>query len=70
MPIIIDEDYDMFLLHTNNSTYAFGIAQKRNPYLETEYHARERYTDIVAVEDYDIKVLRANGICTIETYAA
>jgi len=48
----------------------FGIAQKVNPYLEKEYHALERYTDIVAVEEYDIKVLRANGICTIESYAA
>jgi hypothetical protein len=48
----------------------FGIAQKVNPYLEKEYHALDRYTDIVAVEEYDIKVLRANGICTIESYAA
>lgn len=48
----------------------FGIAQKKNPYLETEYHALERYTDIVAVEDYSVKLLRANGVCTIETYAA
>ena len=49
---------------------SFGIAQKKNPYLETEYHALKRYRDIVAVEDYDVKILRANGICTIETYAA
>lgn len=48
----------------------FGICQKVLPYLEKEYHAVERYTDIVAVEEYDIKVLRANGICTIESYAA
>jgi len=49
---------------------SFGIAQKRNPYIETEYHALERYTDIVAVEDYDAKVLRANGICLISSYSA
>ena len=49
---------------------SFGIAQKRNPYLETEYHARERYTDIVAVEEYEVKLLRADGICSIETYAS
>lgn len=48
---------------------SFGIAQKRNPYLETEYHALLRYRDIVAVEDYDVKILRANGICTINTWA-
>jgi len=49
---------------------AFGIAQKTNPYIVTEYHALERYTDIVAVEDYNVQVLRANGICTIESYSA
>jgi N4-gp56 family major capsid protein len=49
---------------------SFGIAYKRAPYLETEYHAMLRYTDIVAVEEWDIKVLRANGICTIESYDA
>ena len=49
---------------------SFGICQKSNPYLETEYHALERYTDIVAMEDYAVKLLRANGICSIESYAA
>ncbi|MAH48769.1 phage major capsid protein [Candidatus Pacearchaeota archaeon] len=48
----------------------FGIAQKKNPYLETEYHALERYTDIVAIEDYAVKLLRADGVCSIESYAA
>jgi N4-gp56 family major capsid protein len=49
---------------------AFGIAIKRDPYIETEYHALERYTDIVAVMDYDVKLLRANGVCTVESYVA
>ena len=48
---------------------AFGIAQKKNPYIETRYLPLGRYTEIVAVEDYDVKVLRANGICTIESYS-
>lgn len=48
----------------------FGIAQKRNPYLETQYHALERYTDIVAVEEYQVKLLRANGVCAITSYGA
>lgn len=47
----------------------FGIAVKRTPYLETEYHALLRYTDIVAVEEYNAQILRANGICTIESYS-
>lgn len=49
---------------------AFGIATKKDPYLETQYDALGRYTDIVAVEDYDVEMLRDNGVCTIETYAA
>jgi len=49
---------------------SFGICQKVNPYLETEYHALGRYTEIVAVEEYDVQILRANGICTILSYAS
>jgi len=60
-----------FILGEDGSgTPAFGIAQKTNPYYEREKHALSRYEDIVAVEDYDIKVLRANAICTIKSYAA
>ena len=49
---------------------AFGMAIKRDAYIETEYHALGRYTDVVAVMDYDVGVLRANGICTIASYAS
>ena len=49
---------------------SFGIAQKSNPTIRTQYFARGRYTDIVAVEEYDIKVLHGNAIATIESYAA
>jgi N4-gp56 family major capsid protein len=55
---------------TQGGEKAFGICQKSNPALQTEYHALGRYTDFVAVEEYDIQVLHANGICTIETYVA
>lgn len=48
----------------------FGIAIKRDPYIETEYHALERRTDIVAVMDYDVKMLRVNGACTVGSYSA
>ena len=53
-----------------NGEKAFGIAVIREPYIETQKFARGRYTDIVAVEDYQVKVLHANAICTIETYDA
>lgn len=49
---------------------AFGICQKSLPAIETQRFARGRYTDFVGVEEYEVKVLHANAICTIETYAA
>lgn len=49
---------------------AFGICQKSNPKISTQYFALGRYTDFVAVEEYDAKVLHANAICTIESYTA
>jgi len=48
---------------------AFGIAVKRDPIIETEYHALGRYWDIVGHEEYDIQVLHPNAICTIASYA-
>jgi len=48
----------------------FGIAVKSLPQVRTERHELGRYTDIVGVEEYDIQLLRANGLCTIESYSA
>lgn len=53
-----------------NGEKSFGIAQISSPTIETERHARGRYFDVVAVEDYQVKVLHANAICTIESYDA
>lgn len=47
----------------------FGICRKSTPQVRTERHERGRYTDIIGVEEWDIKMLRANGFCTIEHYA-
>lgn len=49
---------------------AFGIARKSLPTVRSERHELGRYTDFVAVEEWDMKVLRPNAICTIETYVA
>jgi hypothetical protein len=49
---------------------AFGIAQIAMPRLESQREALGRYTSIVAVEDYDVKVLHAKAICKITTYDA
>jgi len=55
---------------TQSGEKSFGIATKSNPALNTQYFARGRFTDFVAVEEYDIQVLHANGITTIESFAA
>jgi len=49
---------------------SFGLAIKADPSIKTEYHARGRYTDVVAVGEYDIKVLHPEGIVTLNTYCA
>jgi N4-gp56 family major capsid protein len=49
---------------------AFGLAKKSLPTIRSERHELGRYTDFVGVEEYQFKVLRANGICTIESYDA
>jgi len=49
---------------------AFGYAIKRDPIIEKEYHARGRYWDVVAHEEYNFQVLHPNAICTVETYSA
>lgn len=48
----------------------FGIARKALPRIASERDELARITNFVAVEEWDMKVLRANGICTIETYSA
>jgi len=53
-----------------NGEESFGICTKALPTIRTQRWERDRVTDFVAVEEYDLKVLHANGICTIETYAA
>jgi N4-gp56 family major capsid protein len=55
---------------TGSGEESFGICQKSNPAISTQYFARGRYTDVVAVEEYQVQVLHASAIATIETYAA
>lgn len=53
-----------------NGEESFGICNKALPTIRTQRWERDRVTDFVAVEEYDIKVLHSNGICTIESYAS
>lgn len=48
----------------------FGIAPKASPVIRSQRFELGRYTNFVGVEEWDIAVLRANGICTIESYDA
>lgn len=48
---------------------ALGYAIKADPKVASEYHALGRYTDVVAVEEYDFQMLHPNAVCTIESYA-
>lgn len=48
----------------------FGVGRKALPTIRTERHELGRYTDIVGVEEWDIKLLRPDAFCTIEHYAA
>jgi N4-gp56 family major capsid protein len=56
--------YDALLLDDD----AFGIANKMNVTFNSDYKVLEREFILAAVEEYDVKVLRANGICKITTY--
>jgi N4-gp56 family major capsid protein len=53
-----------------DGTPAFGIARKCLPRIETDRRAVDRVTDVVASEEWDMKILYAGAICTIESYAA
>jgi len=46
----------------------FGIANKMGVTFNSDYKVLEREFILAAVEEYDVKVLRANGICTITAY--
>jgi len=70
IPVASSKAKALLLGVNNNGEESFGICQKSNPKITTQYWARGRYTDFVAVEEYDVKVIHANGICTIESYAA
>lgn len=61
-------DYAVVLGRSGTGERAFGYAIKRDPMIEKEYHARGRYWDIVAHEEYDFATLHPNAICTICSY--
>lgn len=48
----------------------FGIGVKALPQIRSQRFELGRYTNFVGVEEYQFKVLRANGICTVESYEA
>ncbi len=69
IPIASSASKALILGEDDMGVSSFGIAVKRDPYIETEYHALGRFTDVVAVMDYDVKMLRVNGACTVGSWA-
>jgi hypothetical protein len=69
IPTTTNVAYAMCLGRTRSGEKAFGYAIKRDPMIEQQYHARGRYWDIVAHEEYDFKVLHDGAIEKIGTYA-
>jgi len=65
------EDYSvaMVMAVSGSGEGALGYAIKRDPMIEREYHARGRYWDIVAHEEYDFQVLHPNALCKVITYS-
>ena len=49
---------------------AYGTLYKHHPYILRQMEIDFRQHKFVGVVDYDVKVLRANGICTVLTYSA
>lgn len=66
----VDVEYAIVLGKTATGEKAFGYAIKRDPIIEREYHARGRYWDIVAHEEYDFQILHPDAIVRVGTYAA
>lgn len=54
------------LLISSRDAFLYGF--KNTGGVRSEYHALERYTDLVGVIDFDVKIARANSVCTIESY--
>ena len=49
---------------------SFGICRKALPQVRMQRFEAGRYTDIFGVEEWDMKMLRTNGACTISSYQA
>lgn len=63
--------YDQAILMGMSQTGEMGLgyAIKRDPIIEREYHARGRYWDIVAHEEYDFQILHPGSFCLINSYS-
>ena len=59
----------IILGETPTGEQAFGFAIKRDALIEKEYHARGRYWDIVAHEEWDFQILHADAVCLLHTYS-
>lgn len=70
IPITDNKSKAIVMGTTKSGERALGYAIKRDPVMEMERDVKLRRTILVAHEDYDFKVLHADALATIETYAA
>lgn len=70
IPVASSKSKAILLGTTPTGEEAFGICMKANPTIRTQRFELERMTNFVAVEEWDMKMLHANAVCTIESYAA
>lgn len=66
IPVVSDSSEAILI----SSTDCFAYVMKSTGGIKTEYHALERYTDVVGAIDFDVAVTRANAICTIESWTS
>lgn len=62
--------YAIVMGESQTGEQAVAYAIKRDPMIETEYHARGRFWDIVGHEEYDFQVIHPGALCLIGTYSA
>jgi hypothetical protein len=78
IPVYLTTQIPIFTATTSNHAKAILISG-REPFVygfkntggvRSQYQALLRYTDIVGTIDFDVKIARANSVCTIESYSS
>jgi len=66
--IAVTTSHSKAVLLSTREPFIYGF--KNTGGVRSQYQALLRYTDLVGCIDFDVKVARSNGICTIESWTA